>query len=168
MKKYQWVWIFLLLGLMTGVIATPRVMAQTPFPPVTDDQVNAVAKEMYCPVCENIPLDVCPTQACAQWRELIRLKLSEGWSEDQIKEYFALQYGDRVLEEPPRRGLHWLVYILPPFAFVIGLLIVWQVFRTTRKPAVSPAVTDQPPAAGEDSEVMRRIEQDLQRRERDS
>jgi cytochrome c-type biogenesis protein CcmH len=168
MKKYQWIWIFLFLGALAGGIGTSEVQAQTPFPPISDDQVNAVAKEMYCPVCENIPLDVCPTQACAQWRELIRLKLSEGWTEDQIKEYFALQYGDRVLEEPPRRGLHWLVYILPPLAFVIGLLIVWQVFRTSRKPVDSPAVTDQPLAAGEDSEVMRRIEQDLQHREKES
>jgi cytochrome c-type biogenesis protein CcmH len=168
MKKYQWIWIFLFLGLLAGGIGTPEVHAQTPFPPISDDQVNAVAKEMYCPVCENIPLDVCPTQACAQWRELIRLKLSEGWTEEQIKEYFALQYGDRVLEEPPRRGLHWLVYILPPLAFVIGLLIVWQVFRSSRKPAASPAITDQPLAAGEDSEVMQRIEQDLQHREQES
>ena len=53
-------------------------------------------------------------------------------------------------------------------AFVIGLLIVWQVFRTSRKPVDSPAVTDQPLAAGEDSEVMRRIEQDLQHREKES
>ena len=65
----------------------------------TDDEVNAIAKQLYCPVCENIPLDVCGTQACAQWRELIREKLIEGWSEDEIKEYFSNQYGDRVLSE---------------------------------------------------------------------
>ena len=34
--------------------------------PVTDDEVNALAQELYCPVCENVPLDVCPTRACAQ------------------------------------------------------------------------------------------------------
>ncbi|MFN2293577.1 MAG: cytochrome c-type biogenesis protein CcmH, partial [Candidatus Promineifilaceae bacterium] len=39
---------------------------------VTDDEVNEVARDVYCPVCENTPLDVCQTQACADWRELIR------------------------------------------------------------------------------------------------
>ena len=38
----------------------------------SDDEVNAIARKMYCPVCENVPLDVCPTQACMEWRELIR------------------------------------------------------------------------------------------------
>jgi cytochrome c-type biogenesis protein CcmH len=133
MKKVQWIWIFIFLSLFSGVIGTNSVLAQTATPPVSDDAVNAVASEMYCPVCENIPLDVCPTQACAQWRELIRLKLSEGWTAPQIKDYFAAQYGDRVLGEPPRRGLHWLVYILPPLIFLIGVVIYWQVFRTSRK-----------------------------------
>ena len=36
----------------------------------TDDDVNAVAKQLYCPVCENIPLDACGTAACEQWRGL--------------------------------------------------------------------------------------------------
>lgn len=168
MKKNRWIWITLFLSLAAVVMSVRPAEAQTPFPPVSDDEVNAVAKEMYCPVCENIPLDVCPTQACAQWRELIRLKLSEGWSEGQIKEYFANQYGDRVLEEPPRRGLHWLVYILPPTFFIIGLVIVWRVFRTSRKGAALPGAPVEPISPAEESDVLRRIEEDLQRRERDS
>ncbi|MDP1779752.1 MAG: cytochrome c-type biogenesis protein CcmH, partial [Anaerolineales bacterium] len=51
----------------------------------TDDEVNAIAQQLYCPVCENTPLDVCPTEACRQWRELIRLQLSQGMTEAEIK-----------------------------------------------------------------------------------
>ena len=50
---------------------------------VTDDQVNAIAQQLYCPVCENVPLDVCPTAACAQWRATIREKLEAGWGTPQ-------------------------------------------------------------------------------------
>ena len=100
---------------------------------ISDNEVNAVAKHLYCPVCENIPLDVCGTQACAQWRELIREKLAEGWSEEQIKNYFVQQYGDRVLAEPPRRGLNWLVYIVPPIAFLAGLFILYRGIQSWRQ-----------------------------------
>ena len=103
---------------------------------ISDDEVNAIAKQLYCPVCENIPLDVCGTQACIQWRELIREKLAEGWDEDQIKEYFVLQYGDRVLAEPPRRGINLLVYLIPPMAFLAGVYILFrgiQSWRDTNK-----------------------------------
>ena len=75
--------------------------------PPTDDEVNAIAGELYCPVCENIPLDVCPTQACEQWRATIREKLEIGWNDEQIKQYFVDQYGARVLATPPAQGLNW-------------------------------------------------------------
>jgi cytochrome c-type biogenesis protein CcmH len=99
----------------------------------TDDEVNAIAKELYCPVCENVPLDVCGTQACAQWRELIREKLAEGWTEDEIKVYFSNQYGDRVLAEPPARGLNWLVYVIPPLVFFAGAFFLYRGFLAWRQ-----------------------------------
>ena len=98
-------WIFLVITILTLGWAK-QVSAQAPTP--SDDDVNAIARQLFCPVCENTPLDVCPTQACAQWRALIREKLSQGWTADQIKQYFADQYGARVLAEPPQQGLNWL------------------------------------------------------------
>ena len=89
--------LLILLIILFGFIAfqSDYIYAQSSVP--SDDEVNAIAKDLYCPVCENVPLDVCPTQACAQWRALIREKLIDGWSEQQIKQYFVDQYGDRVL-----------------------------------------------------------------------
>lgn len=118
------------LALLLALTISSQVLAQQPTP--SDDQVNQVAGQLYCPVCENIPLDVCPTQACAQWRDLIRTKLAAGWTEQQIKDYFSVQYGDRVLAEPPRRGLNWLVYIIPPVGILIGVLILANVLRKAR------------------------------------
>ncbi len=123
---------------------------------MTDDQVNAIAKQLYCPVCENIPLDVCATQACAQWRELIREKLAQGWSEEQIKQYFVDQYGDRVLATPPARGLNWLVYIIPPLAILAGIFILYSAFRAWRKPATA-ATTDQAAALPPSRQPERRM-----------
>ncbi len=133
--------------------------------PVTDDEVNAVAKELYCPVCENVPLDVCPTTACAQWRELIREKIREGWTPEQIKAYLAEQYGDRVLAEPPRSGINWLVYILPPVMILAGAVYLGLNIRRMKK---SPEITDTPqqtePAETQD-EYLAKIEAELKKRE---
>ncbi|WP_054522073.1 cytochrome c-type biogenesis protein [Thermanaerothrix daxensis] len=160
-----WVWGAMLVLILAGIVVQP-VLAQQPTP--SDDEVNAIAKTMYCPVCENVPLDVCPTQACAQWRELIRQKLAEGWTEQQIKDYFVAQYGDRVLGEPPRRGLHWLVYVLPPLSFLIGVVIVINVIRSMRRPlslnASSPLGADAPSAA--EDPYLQQLEEELRRRER--
>ena len=105
----------------------------------SDDAVNAIARQLYCPVCENIPLDVCPTQACAQWRDLIREKLAQGWTEEQIKTYFVEQYGVRVLNEPPRQGWNWLIYIVPALFLIGGGILLFRLFRSWQTPVPAAA-----------------------------
>ncbi len=95
----------------------------------TDDQINAVAKKLYCPVCPNTPLDVCETKACQDWRAQIREELVSGWSEQQIVDYFVAQYGERVLAEPQRSGFTSLVWVLPLLGVLLGLGAVTQVLK---------------------------------------
>jgi cytochrome c-type biogenesis protein CcmH len=156
----------LLLVLLLASMSTAR--AQQDNQPVTDDQVNAVAKELYCPVCENIPLDACGTAACQQWRDLIREKLSQGWSDEQIKVYFAEQYGDRVLAEPPRSGLNWLAYLVPPLAFLLGVFILVKAFTSWKSSgpagAAAPAAPPEPDqASASEDEYIARLEEELRR-----
>jgi cytochrome c-type biogenesis protein CcmH len=140
---------------------TPQPQTQ---PTVSDNQVNAVAHELYCPVCENIPLDVCPTQACAQWRELIRQQLAQGMTKQQIKDYFAKQYGDRVLDQPPLQGLNLLVYILPFTMLLIGAVLVVRVLRSGRNPvSVSPAQPAPAPRSEAEDAYERRLEEELKK-----
>jgi cytochrome c-type biogenesis protein CcmH len=157
--------LILILLVMVG-IKTAAAQAPTP----SDDDVNAVARELYCPVCENIPLDVCPTTACAQWRDLIRQKLTQGWSKEQIKQYFVAQYGDRVLAEPPRSGLNWLAYGLPPAIILVGVFLVYRVLRgvIARRPKLAAQPGDAPkneqtPAVDTDP-YLARVEEELKKR----
>ena len=154
--------IFMLLISML-IAGTAAAQDEAPLP--SDDDVNAIAREMYCPVCENVPLDVCDTKACEQWRELIREKLGQGWSSGQIKDYFVLQYGDSVLAEPPRRGLNWLVYLLPPAVFLVAVYVVVRVLRSSRRPAI-PVETPQRMEDDELNAYMARMEEALQERQK--
>ena len=151
-------WIFLVMAVL-ALAWVGRASAQTPLP--SDDEVNAIAKQLFCPVCENTPLDVCATKACAQWRELIRKQLSEGWTADQIKEYFATQYGVRVLAEPPRQGLNWLVYIIPPVLMLIGVYILFRALQSMRKPVLAGVDEEEVPAQ---DDYSRRVEEELKKR----
>lgn len=125
----------------------------------TDDDVNRIAKKLYCPVCPNTPLDVCETQACQDWRAQIRDQLAEGWSEEQIIDYFVAQYGERVLAEPQRKGFTSLVWILPAIAVLLGLGIVWQVVKGWRAQAALTASAPPPPEVP--AEILAQIEQEL-------
>jgi len=151
--------ILALLLLVTLLVPVPTA-AQDNEP--TDDDVNAIAKQLYCPVCENIPLDVCPTQACSQWRETIREKLADGWNEEQIKQYFVEQYGARVLATPPAKGINLLVYILPPAAFLIGVFILFRALRSWRQVSIQAEPVQ--PVQPEDPYIVR-LEEELRRRD---
>lgn len=151
-----------LFALFQGIAVLPA-RAQSPTP--SDDQVNAVASQLYCPVCENTPLDVCPTEACRQWRELIRKQLGEGWTEDQIKQYFVDNYGARVLNEPPRTGLNWLVYILPPLLILAGAVVLFRAMRAwTRASSAAESSTPEGQAAQPEDEYVARLEEELRER----
>ena len=134
------------------------VSAQTGGP--TDDQVNAIAKQLYCPVCENTPLDVCPTQACAQWRAVIRDKLAAGWTEQQIKDYFVQQYGERVLARPSTNGLNLFIWVLPPIALLAGAFFLFRYLRSIALPGPAPAKS----AAPSGDEFEKQLEEELAKR----
>lgn len=163
--KHRVVFLIVFLALAASLAVTAGVSAQDVPTLITDDEVNAVAHGLYCPVCENIPLDVCPTQACAQWRDLIRQKLEQGWSEEQVKDYFVNQYGDRVLATPPVQGFNWVFYVIIPVALLGAAVVLYSVLRRmVKRPAPQEA---SPPAAAPDVEpdYLRRIEEELKKRE---
>jgi len=54
-----------IMGIVLAVLTllllrVPTIAQEDPEPiPVTDDDVNDVASQMYCPICEMEPLDTC-------------------------------------------------------------------------------------------------------------
>ena len=150
--------IFAVSGLT--LIAAPA-LAQGPTP--TDDEVNRIAKQLYCPVCESTPLDVCPTEACRQWRELIRTMLAEGKSEAEIKQYFVEHYGARVLAEPPNR---LMTYLVPAVVILLGAFMLFRGFQMWLKPSITEAdweEAEEEPQPAQDPYVAR-LEEELKKR----
>jgi cytochrome c-type biogenesis protein CcmH len=169
-RKQLWLGLFvgLFLGLLVLTTVALPALAQdgeTEAPvvsvdEVTDDEVNDVAKDLYCPVCENTPLDVCPTQACADWRELIRTKLAQGESKQDIFDYFVRQYGDNALARPPRTGINFVLWLLPFVAVGLGLIFFARYMKGLRQeePVVAETAVSTKPAP---DDYAARIEQEL-------
>lgn len=90
---------------------------------VTDDDVNEIAGKLYCPVCENIPLDTCGTAACADWRYEIRLQLEDGMTEQDVIDDFVRRFGDRVVGTPQDPTLRALSLVTPYVAVIFATLL---------------------------------------------
>lgn len=144
--------------------ASTHVAVRSQGPTPTDDAVNKIAKQLYCPVCENTPLDVCPTEACRQWREEIRTMLADGKSEAEIKKHFVDYYGARVLNEPPNR---MATYVVPLVVIIVGALLLFRGFQLWLKPtAAEPASGDTKKEARpvRQDEYVARLEEELKKR----
>ncbi|KAA3644128.1 MAG: cytochrome c-type biogenesis protein CcmH [Chloroflexi bacterium] len=149
-----------ILTILASLMAVVVVQAQDGGPILpNDDDVNAVAKQLYCPVCPNTPLDVCETQACQDWRAQIREQLTAGWTDQEIIDYFVVQYGERVLAEPNRRGFTSFVWLLPIVAVALGMIVLWQILKSWRTP--QPQVPTPSVEKSISSEVLAKIEEEL-------
>ncbi|HZJ09261.1 MAG TPA: cytochrome c-type biogenesis protein [Trueperaceae bacterium] len=84
-------------------------------------RVFEIAGQLRCPVCVSESVADSNAQLAQQMRELIQQQLEEGRSEAEIFAYFTNRYGDWILLDPPKRGVHLLVWLLPIAAVVIGV-----------------------------------------------
>ena len=130
--------------------------------PVSDDEVNAVAARLYCPVCENIPLDDCDTPACRQWREEIRHQLGEGLTQQAIIDDFVLRFGERVVGTPRDPTLRTIVLLTPWALGLAALLVATGRIRRWRLRNQALAVEEQDLA--HEADYRARIEADLRAR----
>lgn len=139
-----------------------------PREPVTQDDVNAIASQLFCPVCEHLPLNVCPEPTCIQWRAEIREQLEAGRSSDEIIDYFVSEYGDRVVGLPQNPLLRALSLVGPLAVIIIGLGMGGLTFLRWRnksddEPDGIADVRDSAQSKGDDSDAdyRARLEDDL-------
>lgn len=159
MKQRTSFGIALAFTLLVAGFFAGKVFAQGPTP--TDDDVNKIAKQLFCPVCESTPLDVCPTEACRQWRELIREMLADGKSEAEIKQYFVEHFGARVLNEPPNKLAS---YAVPVVAFLLGALMLFRGFQMWIKPAkMEAAIPESEAKPIPQDDYIARMEEELKK-----
>ncbi len=129
---------FLLFISLSLFVLAEHVLAQEP----TYDQVNTIAKKLNCPTCAGINLADCRTQTCAQWREQIDDLLREGYSEQEVLDYFTTQYGTQVLQEPPRSGFTLILWVLPIAGLLAAGAWLFYTMRRWSTPKIAPAEAD--------------------------
>lgn len=102
-------------------------------------QWQDVAGDLMSPACPGRTLLNCTSSQAEQWRELIRQKLAQGESKQQILQYFVDIGGEATLAAPPKKGFALAAWLLPVFVMVNGAgLIVVLARRWAQRGAVTP------------------------------
>lgn len=127
-----------------------------------DAQARELALNLRCTVCQSENIWESNSTLAQQMRALIRERLEQGASPQQVKEYLFSRYGDYILMEPRRAGLNWLLWGAPLALLLAGAALLWRMLRRWR--------TEQPtlPKPGPVDEAQRsRIERELRKLEDD-
>jgi cytochrome c-type biogenesis protein CcmH/NrfF len=100
-----------------------------------DRQTREVSSKLRCVVCQGLSLQDSPSQLAQEMRAIVREKLEEGMTPDEVKAYFVEKYGEWVLLQPDPRGFNLLVYIMPVAILIGGAGFVFFKARSwTRRP----------------------------------
>ncbi|HIC88432.1 MAG TPA: hypothetical protein EYP04_03395 [Anaerolineae bacterium] len=149
--------------LLLSLGAAAEVGAQT----VSIEEINEVAKELWCPLCNGVRLDTCELQACEQMRQEIAIKLAEGATKEEIKQYFVEQYGPVVLGEPPSQGwglVGWgvaVVGLLVGLAVLVYLIRQWSLRQTSVAVPANSLPGDSPRSSDVDDVYLARVQEEL-------
>lgn len=160
MSSYKIGFVVLLLIVVSSIVATPAA-AQSPEDDVSSDRVNEIARNLYCPLCAGLTVDVCELQVCDDMKDVIAQQLAEGKSEEQIRQHFLELYGPKVLGAPEKEGTGLLAWLLPGIFAVAAIGAgIWWLRRRDTEPAPE---TDGTQPETVDDEYNERIDRELQR-----
>ncbi|MFQ5559523.1 MAG: cytochrome c-type biogenesis protein CcmH [Nitrospinota bacterium] len=129
---------------------------------------NELASGFACLCGCGSTVKSCPHKKCGfatpLKKELTQMIL-DGFSKEQIIEYFVAKHGDRLLAAPPKRGWYLVGYFLPAFLIIVfGFLIKrlitkWaSIPRTVENETAQRANVDN----HEDEEYAKRLKNELE------
>ncbi|MCC6543911.1 MAG: cytochrome c-type biogenesis protein CcmH [Nitrospirae bacterium] len=153
MIKAIWVISFLLFFTHAGILPA-EIRDETSL----DARTRDVSKTLRCTVCQNESIWDSKADLAKQMREVVRERLAQGQSEEEIQAYFRSRYGDYILLEPRKSGMNWLLWAGPFVLFAVGGLILYLVVRRWVAQTPTTRMEDLPPL---DDEHKKRIEEEL-------
>lgn len=106
-----------------------------------EQAADTVSSDMRCPVCQGLSIADSPSDMARDMRGKVRTLLAEGYSPEQVMQYFENTYGEFVRLQPKPQGFNLVVWIAPVAVLLIGLALTAYVLksRTTEESADAAA-----------------------------
>jgi cytochrome c-type biogenesis protein CcmH len=126
--------------------------------PALEERAREISKGIRCVVCQNQDIDSSNAELARDLRLLIRERLVEGDSNDQVESYLVARYGDYVLLKPPFKASTLLLWLGPFLVLLLGG-IASAFYLRRRAAGVEEAATPAPLSAEERAKVQRILDQ---------
>ena len=94
-----------------------------------NEEMNSkITKNLRCLICQGQSVYDSDSEFAISIKALVDKKLEEGFSENQIYDFFKEKYGDWILYDPGLNKNTYILWLLPILIFLIGGAIIAKTF----------------------------------------
>ena len=97
------------------------------------NKTREISQNIKCLVCQNQSIDETNSEIAKDLKVLIKNKLKDGVSDDEIYNFLRDRYGDSILLKPPLKTNTILLWFLPFIILVFGSFFVIRFFKSNYK-----------------------------------
>jgi len=101
--------------------------------PKQEMRARNISKNIRCLVCQNQSIDDSSASLAKDLRSLIRIKVQENDTDEEIYKFLTDRYGDFILLKPPFKISTFLLWSLPFVFVVIGIFILFVHNKRSKK-----------------------------------
>ena len=99
--------------------------------PIYENRARDLSKGIRCLVCQNQSIDDSDSDLAKDLRKIIRKKIIQGDTDNEITQYLVDKYGNFILMKPPLYQDTYILWISPLLLMLVGITIMY--FTLKRK-----------------------------------
>jgi cytochrome c-type biogenesis protein CcmH len=129
MKKFILIFfLFLIIDIDPSLSVEPNEIISNP---IYENRARDLSKGIRCLVCQNQSIDDSDSDLAKDLRKIIRKRIIQGETDNEITQYLVDKYGNFILMKPPLYQDTYVLWISPLLLMLIGITIIY--FTLKRK-----------------------------------
>jgi cytochrome c-type biogenesis protein CcmH len=154
------------VGLLLATAASAQEPGTVPLAPQQELRAQRLGKELRCAVCQGMSIADSPSSTARAQLDKVRELVTQGKSDQEIRDFFVARYGPWILLEPSHEGFAGLVWLLPILMLLGGGVLIVQVMRRPASPppeAPRPEGQATPAEADPEDPYLKAVRAELER-----
>lgn len=128
--------------LFTATLLAPALAAdpdEVMDDPVMEERAREISKGLRCVVCKNQSIDESDADLAKSLRLLVRERLEEGDTDEEVTAYVVDRYGEFVLLRPRFSAKNLFLWVSPLIMLIIGAGLAVYFLRQQKQPEAPAA-----------------------------
>ena len=111
--------------LISNAIEPEEILSNSTF----ENRARNLSKSIRCLVCQNQTIDDSDSELAKDLRSIIRTKIVQGETDDEINKFLVDRYGNFILMNPPINKQTIMLWLSPLALALLGIVIIYFSFR---------------------------------------